>query len=118
MKKLILVILITIPFIGFSQDLSKTVWYIIEDNKDRQIINFHEDGTFTYIMVRSEFGNEGMSWGDENETWEVIGDLVRISYNDGFMIKMGKINGEYMEGSLLSKLEDRGQGTWYGRKLE
>ena len=87
---------------------------IIEDNKDRQIINFHEDGTFTYIIVRSEFGNEGMSWGDENETWEVI-DLVRISYNDGFMIKMGKINGEYMEGSLLSNLEDRGQGL--GEKI-
>lgn len=117
MKKILLILLLTIPFIGFSQDLSKTVWDINDEDGDRQIICFEGDGTFTYLKVRSESGNEGTSWGDEDETWKIIGGKVLISYNDGFLIRVGTINGKYMEGIMSTELDNK-TGTWFGKKLE
>ena len=120
MKKILFILLLTIPFVAFSQDLSESVWDINDEDGDREIICFEKDGTFTYLKVRSESGNEGTSWGDEDETWKIIGDKVIISYNDGFMIRVGTINGKYMEGSLDSENwddHDRTE-TWFGKKLE
>ena len=117
MKKYLYIILLILPLIGFGQDLSNTVWEITDKDGDHQIICFEEDGTFTYFKVRSKSGNEGTSWGEEDETWKIIGDQVIISYNDGFMTRVGTINGKYMEGSLLTKLDNRTE-NWFGKKLE
>ena len=115
MKKLLFILLLTIPFIGFGQNLSNTSWEIWEQNGDLKIMSFNYDGTFTYIKVISESGNENQWFGDEDETWVLKGDKIIISYNNGFMIKTGTINseGNFMEGALInSKGESR---IWFGR---
>ena len=109
--------MLTISFGGFSQDLSKSVWDIYDQDGDREIICFEKDGSFTYIKVKSESGNEGTSWGDEDETWKILEGKVIISYNDGFMKRIGTINGQYMQGILSTELDNTTE-TWFGKKLE
>ena len=105
-----------IPFVGFSQNISNTSWEIWEQNGDLKMITFSYDGTFTYVKLISQSGNENQSFGDENETWVLKGDKIIISYNNGFMIKTGNINneGNFMEGTMInSNGESR---IWFGRK--
>ena len=116
MKKILLIILLTIPFVGFSQNLSNTSWEIWQQNGDLKIMSFSDDGTFTYLKVTSVSGNENQSFGDEDETWVLKVDKIIISYNNGFMIKTGNINseGNFMEGTLINS---NGENMiWFGRK--
>ena len=53
MKKLLSILLLTIPFIGFGQDINNTVWKTIDDKGDQRIIMFKEDGTFLGLWVPS-----------------------------------------------------------------
>ncbi len=50
MKKLLSILLLTIPFIGFGQDINNTVWKTIDDDGDQRIIMFKED-----FQLGSEF---------------------------------------------------------------
>ena len=105
MKRILFIILITIPFLGFSQDISGTGWKIYDEDGDRRIIFFEDDGTFTYLNVTTSW-NEGSVYGNDDETWEVKdGNKIVLLLNDGYKIMTGTINrtGDYISGTLINR---------------
>ena len=105
MRKILFILLLTIPFLGFSQDISGTGWKIYEDDGDRKIIFFEDDGTFTYLNVIFNPGSQGKVYGDYDETWELNGNKIVVLFNDGYKIMTGTINrtGDYMSGTIMNK---------------
>ena len=91
--------------IVFGENISGTGWFFEESNGDKEIILFGKDGTFKHLNVVSSSGNEGEIDGDENETYSVNGDLVVISYNDGYKICSLTINSrkDRMSGTSINK---------------
>ena len=85
MRSLLLVLLISLPSIVFGEDISGTGWFF-ERTGETEIILFERDGTFTYLNVDTISGNEGEVYSEENDTFSVNGDLVVISFTDGYMI--------------------------------
>ena len=103
MKRILFILLLTIPFVGFGQEINNTVWKTIDDGGDQRIIMFKEDGTFIY-QYRYRNGTVQI-FGDEDETWEINGNKVVLLFNDGFVIMSGEINsrGDYMSGFRINK---------------
>ena len=104
MKKLILALLISIPFTVFGQDISGTGWKTYADDGSELIILFESDGTFTYLNKVSNSGNEGRVFGDDDDTWSIDGNKVVISYNSGFMLVSLTLNnnGDSMSGTAIN----------------
>jgi len=117
-KKLLFILLLTLPFIGFGQDISGTGWKISENDGDRLIILFEENGTLTYLIEISHSGNQGKVFGDDGDTWEIDGNKVVILFNDGYNIMSGEINskGDYMSGITINKKGD--SDTWTGELIK
>ena len=105
MRSLLLVLLISLPSIVFGEDISGTGWFFEESGGDKEIILFEKDGTFTYLNVVISSGGDGEVYSDENETYSVNGDLVVISFNDGYMICSLTINSrkDRMSGTCINK---------------
>jgi len=105
MKKVILIILLAIPFLGFGQDISGTGWKLTEQDGDKMIILFEKDKTFTYLNILSQSGNSGELFSDEDDTWMLAGDNIIISFSNGYNIFSGQINstGDYMSGTMVNK---------------
>ena len=103
MKKTILIALLAIPFLGFGQDISGTGWKITEEDGDKKILLFKEDGTFIHLNVKG--ASEGYVFGDDDETWELDGNKVVILFNDGYKIFSGTINtsGDFITGTLMNR---------------
>jgi len=108
MKKLTFILLFTIPFIGFGQDLGGTGWTLYHDNGDKVIVLLEKDNTFTWLNVVHESGNEGEVFGDNDDTWTFNGQKIVILFNDGFQIISGKINqnGDIINGSMMNRQGD------------
>ena len=118
MKKLLFVLLLTIPFIGFSQDISGTGWKIYEKDGDEKIILFEDDGTFTYLNVISNSGNEGKVFSGDDDTWVVNGNKIVVLFSGGYRIMSGTINktGDYMSGTTMNKKGDT--ENWVGELIK
>lgn len=99
MKKILITLLLTLPFLGFSQDISGTGWKITEEDGDQGIYLFESDGTFTYLRVKYSD-----VFGDEDETWELDGNKIIFKHNDGYSILSGTINKswDFMSGMRMN----------------
>ena len=99
MKKLSCILLLTIPFFGFGQDISGTGWKITDGDGDKKIFLFESDGTFTVLRVEG-----GYVFGDEDETWELDGNKIVFKNNDGYSIYSGTINRswDFMSGMRMN----------------
>lgn len=117
MKKILFILLLIIPFVGFGQDLSNTVWEIWEEDGNQYIVNFHNNGTFSYIDVTSVGGISGKTYSDDDDTWYLRENNITISHNDGFQILEGIIKFEknFMKGNHSNK--EGSKGVWFGRKI-
>ena len=104
MKKLLLALLISLPFTVFGQDISGTGWKTYTEEGDELIILFESDGTFTYLNKVSYSGNEGKVFGDDDDTWSIDGNKVVISYNSGYMLVSLTLNnkGDSMSGTSIN----------------
>ncbi|MDB4099184.1 hypothetical protein N9554_02040 [Candidatus Thioglobus sp.] len=111
MKKLLLTLLISLPFTVFGQDISGTGWKTYSDNGGELIILFDSDGTFTYLNKVSNSGNEGAVFGDNDETWKITGNKVVLSYNSGYMLMSLTLNNtsDRMTGTAINV-----EGVVYG----
>ena len=123
MKKILFITLFALPFLAFSQEISGTAWKIHEGDGDRKVIFFEEDDTFTYLQVVSHSGNEGIVFGDDDETWELHGNKLEgyklvVLFNDGYKIMTGTFNrtGDYMSGTFMNI--DGYSGTWSGELIK
>jgi len=111
------IILLTLPFLGFSQDISGTGWKIYEDDGTQRIIIFENDGTFSFLNVKGhenvEFFFSGLT-----DTWMLNDGNIIISFTDGFMVMSGTINGtgDYMSGTWVSKKNS--SGNWSGELIK
>ena len=110
MKKLLVLLLsfgfLIAPSIVFGEGIGGTGWFFNEGNVDKKIILFEHDLTFTYLNVVAESGNQGVVYNDENDTWTFDGDVVVISFNDGYRIVSLIINdrGDRMTGTAINKM--------------
>ena len=88
-----------------ADDINGSAWIFYEDDGDKSVILFEEDGTFTYLNVIANSGNEGRVFSETNDTWSQSGDEIVISFNDGYMLVSLKINknGDKMSGTAINK---------------
>ena len=119
MKKTLIIFLVVfsafLPSVVFGKDIKGTAWLFYQDDGDKDIVFFEKDGTLTYLQLVSNAGNEGEVFSDSRDTWKMEGDLVTISYTDGYMLISLTINkkGDQMTGismnkkGLVEKLEGR-----------
>jgi len=90
MNKLIkvfsIVFLTFLPSIVWGGNIGGTGWIFEQDDGDITINLFEKDQTFTYLGVIIESNEDGIVWSEDNDTWKQTGDLVLISYSDGYML--------------------------------
>ncbi len=100
-----MILLISLPSIVFGEDISGTGWFFERSDGDKQIILFEKDGTFTYLDVVISSNVDGEVYSEENDTFSVNGDLVVISFTDGYMICSLTINSrkDRMSGTCINK---------------
>ena len=106
MKKLLLVLLISIPFTVFGKDISGTGWKFNLDSVAEIIILFECDGTFTYLNVINNSGNESKVFSEDGDTWTIDGNKVVISFTNGYTIATLTINnnGDSMSGTAINEV--------------
>jgi len=70
-----------------------TTWSGQESDGYTLTVHFNADGTFTYA-------NTGVADDpSHNETWKFEGMKITMSFNDGFAIRQGLLDGDTMNGS-------------------
>ena len=114
MKKILIILLLTIPFIGFGQDIENSIWKLTDDDGFGQIVLLKEDGSFKGIsdiyglpvMFRSD---------DGEENWELKGETIILTFNDKYMIKTGKIREGRISGNYITI--NGLSGTWIGERI-
>lgn len=119
MKSPLLILLLTIPFLGFGQNsadeskLKNTVWRISLIELDfHSIVVFEEPGSFGYISGVTSFPKV-MEKSDKHQ-WSVKPNgNVLIKFTDGFLMCVGKMNSsQSMSGTFVN--EHGNSGTWIG----
>ena len=109
MKKTLIIFIVVFsaffPSVIFGKDIKGTAWLIYENDGDKKVVLFEKDGTFTYINLISINGNEGNVYSDNTDTWKINGDLVTISFSDGYKLVSLTINnnGDKMSGTAMNK---------------
>ena len=99
------------------KDLINTVWEIIDEDGEIRHINFLENGYFKHTNIKTK-NNQGITFGDSDETWKLENQSITISFNDGFKVMIGNINSnfDFMEGTMENR-----QGlkaTWTGKIID
>jgi len=117
MKKILFILLLTIPFVGFGQNLEKTIWEVTDDDGYGYIILFDDDGSFrgfTDIYGSPGSYQDSINSGLKYE-WTLRGNKVVIMFSDRFMIKTGEIKGNTMTGRSINinGLENK----WVGERI-
>ena len=120
MKRILFILLLTIPLIGFNQDLSNTVWDINFTSGQRYILVFDDDGTFGFVVVRGwlfkgEIIDSSVPGDETDLTWTVTGNKVILNTTDEDLSWTGEIYGKYMSGTCFIGGEKE---KWSGVKLE
>ena len=123
MKKLIFILLFTIPFIVFGQNsdveskLKNTVWRISLIEIDfHSIVVFQEPGSFGYISNVTSFPT--VQEKSDKHQWSVnsTGSVI-IKFTDGFLMCVGKMNSsQSMSGTFVN--EKGSSGTWIGELIK
>ena len=126
MKKILFILLLTTPFVGFGQGLTSEMlsrsksqqaiigsgWKIYEEDGNTKIILFEGDGTFTHMQSGFKV------YCDDDDTWKIDGNKIVLLYNNGFQILSGTINKEmdYMSGTSINR---KGYSeSWYGKLIK
>ena len=99
------------------KDLINTVWEIIDEDGEIRHINFLENGYFKHTNIKTK-NNQGITFGDSDETWKLENQSITVSFNDGFKVMIGNINSnfDFMEGTMENR-----QGlkaTWTGKIID
>ena len=123
MKKLILILLLAVPFVLFGQKsdvesiLENTVWNIsLAEVSFDAIVAFKKPGPFGYIGVSS--GSPQVNRELDEHQWSVTsnGNIV-IKFTNGFLMCVGKMNdSNTMSGTFVN--EKGNSGTWTGERIK
>ena len=106
MKRLLLLILLVVfSVFVFADDLSGTGWIFEDDDGERAIVLFDSDGTFSYVDVLPH-DNQRTVWNEDDDTFTVTGDLVVVSFTDGYRICSMTLNSRLnrMSGTCINKV--------------
>ena len=87
-------------------NLINSIWEITKSNGTVMHITLLDKGYFEYINI--EGANVDITYGGigSNETWKIDGESITLSFNNGFMIKSGKIiSSIYVDNQLITECE-------------
>ena len=117
MKKLLFILLFTIPFLGFSQDLENSIWKITDDDGYGYIILFNHDGSF--IGLTDIYGSPDSYQNPLNSEmkyeWTLKGNTIVLMFSNKYMIKTGEIKGSQMIGTSINQLGTK--NIWVGERI-
>ena len=101
-----LIFIFTFPVITLANHIKGSGWFAIEEDGDKKIILLEKDGSFTYLNVVSQSGNEGNVYSDNRDTWKEDNNNLILSFTDGFKIcslKSFDWSEEIMSGTCINK---------------
>ena len=101
-----LIFLLTFPVITLADDIKGSGWFAIDEDGDKRIILFEKDGSFTYLNVSMNSGNEGNVYSDDRDTWKEENNNLVLSFTDGYKIcslKPIDWSKEIMSGTCINK---------------
>lgn len=106
MNRILFILLLTIPFVGFGQDWERfkgTSWTLNYENGDNEILHLKDDLTFTLIFCKT-----GEVWENDNQKWYLEPTLYNKDQINLFCTKNGK--------PLVGFNLFRGQNRFWGHK--
>ena len=75
------------PVITLADEIKGSGWFATEKDGDKKIILFDKDGSFTFLNVISQSGNEGRVFSGVRNTWkEEENNKLILSFNDGYKL--------------------------------
>ena len=106
LKIIQLIFIFTFPVITLADEIKGSGWLATEEDGDKKIILFEKDGSFTYLNVISQSGNEGNLYSDNRDTWKEENNNLILSFTDGYKIcSLQTLNWseEMMSGTCINK---------------
>ena len=94
------------PVTTFADEIAGSGWFAVYGDGDKKIILFEKDGTFTYLNVIHDSGNQGKVYSDNRDTWEGDKNKLFLSFTDGYRLcslKRNTWSGSTMSGSCINK---------------
>lgn len=91
----------------FSMELVGTTWNMNSSYGAIDIVTFKLGGFFSYATATKIYV-------DTVNIWKSDGSSIRISFNNGYLVKSGTVSGERMEGTYVNK---KGlKGKWFATR--
>ena len=123
MKRILFILLFTIPFIGFGQTsnlvetLKNSVWKItLKETGFTNIIVLTNEGSFGYI---SDLYNYPRVYNKNEEDWKVVQvdgkEKIVITFTNNFLILSGNVYNTTMSGTYVNL--NGLSGSWKGERL-
>ena len=106
LKIIQLILIFTFPVITLANDIKGSGWFATEEDGDKKIILLEKDGSFTYLNVISQSGNEGNVFSDNRDTWKEENNNLILSFTDGYKIcslQTFNWSEEMMSGTCINK---------------
>jgi len=85
MRVLLLIILFS-PLTVLGEEIGGSGWVFEESDRDKKIILFDLDKTFTYINIRNSSGNSGRTFSGTRLQWSFDGTTVVLNFNNNFKL--------------------------------
>ena len=89
----------------FADEIKGSAWIgRIGEDGHIQVLLFDKNETFSYLNVVSVSGGEGSVFGDEDDSWELNGNRLVISFNGGYMLcSLTRDNRSEFSGTCINK---------------
>ena len=66
-----------------TDEITGSIWRIYEDDGEITVFHFNQDGTVAYLYLSSPV-NQGKTYNHGRSHWSATGDLIEISFSNGY----------------------------------
>ena len=84
--RVLLIIILFSPLTVLGEEIDGSGWVFEENDGDKKIILFDPDKTFTYINIKTSYGNSGKTFSGTGFQWSFDGTTVVLNFNNNYRL--------------------------------